>query len=277
MRTLLQDLRYALRQLAKSPGFTVTTVLTLAIGIGANIAVFSVMDAVVFRPLAIPELSRVVTVYEVENQGDQRQVTLGDFADWQHQNRSFEEIAARMPADMSLTGAGDATHVQAEFTSPAFFSIMRTNAFLGRLYDQSETQPGRDSVAVLSYGFWKMRFGNDSGVVGRKIELDQHTYTVIGVMPKTLRYPSTADLYLPFAPDEAQLGNRSAHDYLVIGRLRQGIGIRQAQAEMNVIAGHLAEQYPTTNQGWSVKVLPLLDDINGELTPLYFSLILEHF
>jgi putative ABC transport system permease protein len=274
MQTVLQDLRYALRQLRKSPGFTIAAVLTLAIGIGANTAVFSIMDAVVLRPLAVPDLNRVVTVFEQQNRGDYKQVALGNFADWQRQSHSFEEMAVRIPADMSLTGAGDAAHVQAEITSPAFFSVMRTNALVGRVFDQSETQPGRDSVAVLSYGFWKSHFGSDAAVVGRKIELDQHSYTVIGVMPKTMQYPSTADLYLPFAPADALLGNRGAHDYLVIGRLRHGVTAPQSQAELSVIAKHLAEQYPATNQGWGVKVEPLLDGINGDLTPLYFSLVL---
>lgn len=274
MQTVLQDLRYALRQLRKSPGFTIAAVLTLAIGIGANTAVFSIMDAVVLRPLAVPDLNQVVTVFEQQNRGDYKQVALGNFADWQRQSHSFEEMAVRIPADMSLTGAGDAAHVQAEITSPAFFSVMRTNALVGRVFDQSETQPGRDSVAVLSYGFWKSHFGSDAAVVGRKIELDQHTYTVIGVMPKTMQYPSTVDLYLPFAPTDALLGNRGAHDYLVIGRLRHGVTAPQSQAELSVIAKHLAEQYPATNQGWGVKVEPLLDGINGDLTPLYFSLVL---
>ena len=274
MQGLFQDLRYGLRKLAKSPGFAIAAVLTLAIGIGANTAVFSIMDAVVFRPLAVPDLNHVVTVYELQNRGDYRQVALGNFADWQRQSSSIEEMAIRSPADLSLTGAGDAAHVQAEFTSPAFFSVMRANAFLGRIFSQNEMQPGRDNVAVLSYGFWKSHFASDVGVLGRKIELDQHAFTVIGVMPKTMQFPSTADLYLPFVPADALLDNRSAHDYLVIGRLNHGVSTKQAQAEMDIIAEHLSEQYPATNQGWSVKVEPLLDDINGNLTPLYFSLVL---
>ena len=273
MQVLLQDLRYALRQLRKSPGFTIAAVLTLAIGIGANTAIFSVMDAVVLRPLAVPEMNRVVTVSEQQNHGDAKPVALGNFEDWQRQSRSFEEMAVRSSADLSLTGAGDAAHVQAEFTSPSFFSVLRTNASMGRIFEKSETQPGRDNVAVLSYGFWKSRFGSDASVLGRKIELDKRTYTVIGVMPKTMQYPSTVDLFLPFAPADAQLNNRVAHDYLVIGRLRQGITTKQAQAEINIIAEHAAQANPATNQGWTVKVEPLLDGINGDLTPLYLSLV----
>ena len=273
MSHLLQDLQYAVRQLWKSPGFTITAVLTLAIGIGVNTGGFSIMDAVVLRPLAVPELNQVVTLSEQQNHGDSQQVALANFEDWQRESSGFEELAVRNDADMSLTGAGDAAHVHAEFTSPSFFNVMRTSAFMGRVFDQSETQPGRNSVAVLSYAFWKSHFGSDAGVLGRQIELDQHAYTVIGVMPKTMQYPSTADFFLPFAPTDAQLNNRSDHDYLVIGRLRKGVTPGQAQAELNTIAEHLARAYPATNQGRSVKIDSLLAGINGEFTNLYFSLV----
>ena len=273
MHDLLQDLRYAVRQLLKSPGFTITAVLTLAIGIGVNTGGFSIMDAVVLRPLAVPELNHVVTISEQQNHGDDQQVALANFEDWQRQSGAFEELAVQSDQDMSLTGAGDAAHVHAELISPSFFSVMRTNPFMGRVFNQSETQPGRNSVTVLSYAFWKSHFGSDAGVLGRQIELDEQAYTVIGVMPKTMQYPSTADFFLPFAPSDTQLSNRSSHDYLVIGRLRQGVSPGQAQAELNTIADHLSHAYPATNQGWTVKVDSLLAGINGEFTNLYFSLV----
>ena len=273
MHTLLQDLRYALRQLRQAPGFTVAVALTLAIGIGANTAGYSVMDAVVMRPLAVPEMNRVLTVQEQQNRGDLKLVALANYEDWQHQNQSFEELAVLSPADMSLTGAGDVAHVQAEYASPGFFSVMHASALIGRVFGEGETQLGRERVAVLSYYFWKHRFDSDAGVLGRTIELDQRTYTVIGVMPKALQYPSTADLFLPFAPDAAQLANRSVHDRQVIGRLRKGVTLAQAQAEINLTAERLARIYPATNQGWSVKLVPLLEDINGPLTPLYFRMM----
>jgi putative ABC transport system permease protein len=273
MSNFLQDLRYALRQLRKSPGFAITAVLTLAVGIGANTGIFSVMDAVVLRPLAVPDLNHVVTVYEKQSQDEDDNVALANFEDWQRQSRSFEELTVRKPADMSLTGAGDAASVSADFTTPAFFSVMRTDAFLGRVFGQSETQPGRDGVAVLGYGFWRDHFASDAGVVGRRIELDQHAYTIIGVLPKAMQYPSTVDLFLPFAPTSSELANRSAHDYLVMGRLKRGTTVAQAQSELGVIAQRLAQQYPATNKGWTVRVRPLLKDMNGDLTPLYMNLI----
>ena len=218
---MFADLHYALRQLKRSPAFVVTAVLTLAIGIGVNTASFSIMDAVVLRPLAVPDLNHVVTVYEQLDHGDPQQVALANFEDWQRQSKSFEELAVRRETGVSLTGAGDAAQAQAVYTSPSFFNVLRTTAFLGRVFAATETQPGRDNVAVLSYGFWRSHFAADPAVIGRKIELDQQAYTVIGVMPKTMQYPSTADVYLPFAPTAANLANRTSRDYLVSGRLRQ--------------------------------------------------------
>jgi putative ABC transport system permease protein len=270
---LFQDLEYAYRRLWKSPGFAITAVLTLAIGIGVNTASFSIMDAVVLRPLAVPDLDHVVTIYEQQNQGQQQPVALGNFEDWQRQNRSFDELGVRLPADMTLTGAGDAAHVEGEYVSPSFFTVLETGAMLGRVFDESQTDPGRDQVAVLGYAFWKSHFGADASVVGRRIELDRHGYTVIGVMPKTTQYPSVADFFIPFAPTDAQRTNRSSHDYLVIGRLRPGVTVGQAQADLNVIAKHDSEAYPATNMGREVKVETLLADVNDDLTALYFNLI----
>ena len=273
MHTLIQDLRYAARQLWKSPGFAITAILTLTIGIGLNTACFSITDAVIFRPLAVPDLKHLVVLYEQKSHGDNQPVALADFADWQRQSRSFEELAVHNNVHMSLTGAGDASLISAEYASPSFFHVLRTGALLGRVFDQSNTQPGSDSVAVLSYPFWKSQFDANPGVVGRTIELDKHTYSIVGVMPKTMQYPSTADLYLPFAPTAAQLANRAGHDYLVVGRLRKGVSAAEAQADLNTIAGHLSQAYPETNLGWQARVTPLLADINGESAPLYFNLI----
>ncbi|MGD0903323.1 MAG: ABC transporter permease, partial [Terracidiphilus sp.] len=271
---MLQDLRYALRQLTKSPGFTIAAVLTLTIGIGANTAGFSSMDAVVLHPLAVPQLDRVVTIDEQQDRGGVEQAALANYQDWTRQSRSFEGLAVRTSQDMSLTGAGDAAHVRAALTSANFFSVLRAQALLGSVYGESECQPGSDAVAVLNYGFWQRRFAGDPAVLGRKVELDQREYTIIGVMPKTMQYPSDADFYLPFAPTPGQLADRGAHYYQVTGRLRDGVTVKQAQAEMRIVAERLANAYPATNLGLSVKVEPLLDGINGELTPLYYRLVM---
>ncbi len=268
------DVRYAWRQLIKSPGFTVTAAITLALGIGANTAIFSSMDAVVLRPLAVPAMDRVVTVFERQDRSGDRSVALANYFDWSRQTRSFEELAVRTGADMSLTGAGDAAHVHAEMTSADFFTVLRIQPVLGRLFVADECRPGRDSVALLNYGFWQRRFAGNPRIVGQKIDLDHRTYTVIGILPKSVQYPSEADIFLPLAPSPQQIANRSDHDYLVNGRLRDGVTVNQAQAELRTIAEHLATTYPSTNLGWTVRIEPLLDGINGDLTPLYYRLVM---
>ena len=145
---------------------------------------------------------------------------------------------------------------------------------LGRVFYQNETEPGRNRVAMLSGYFWKHHFNADPHIVGRTIELDLHSYTIVGVMPQTMQYPPIDDVFVPFAPDAAELGNRDAHNYFVLGRLRKGVTPDQAQAEMTVLADSLARTYPATNRGWQIKLVPLLDDFNGFYSPFFFSLML---
>jgi putative ABC transport system permease protein len=274
MPTILQDLRYAVRQLRKSPGFTIAAALTLAIGIGANTAIFSSMDAVVLRPLAVPQMDRVMTVAQQKAEGDLYRVALANFVDWSQRNRSFEELAVYALADMSLTGTGDPAHVSVAPASADFFTVLRAQPFLGRVFVNGESTPGQDAVAVLNYGFWQTKFAADPQVLGRRIQLDRREYTVIGVMPKSLQYPSTADVFVPLAPTQQQLAERSKRDYMVIGRLRSGVTVLQAQSDLRTIATQLAKSYPATNSGWTVRVEPLLDGINGEFTPLYYRLVM---
>jgi putative ABC transport system permease protein len=274
LERLWADLHYAGRQLIKSPGFSVTAILSIAIGIGANTAIFSSMDAVVLRPLAVPAMDRVLTVAEHQERSGDNNVTLANYEDWVRGSRSFEELSVRDGMDMSLTGAGDAAHVHAELTSPNFFNVLRVQPLLGRLFVADECTAGRDTVAVLNYGFWQRRFASDPSVLGRTIELDQRNYTIIGVLPKSVQYPPEADIFLAFAPTPQQLANRSDHEYLVEGRLREGVAVQQAQGELRAIAAQLAETYPATNRGWTIHAEPLLDGINGPLTPLYYRLLM---
>jgi putative ABC transport system permease protein len=270
------DLKYAWRQLRKSPGFALTALLTLAIGIGANAAVFSVMDAIVLRPLAVPDLNRVMTVAEDRGRGkfQYEWVAAANYEDWKRESRSFESLAVYKRYSMSLTGAGEAAHAEASRSTANFWDVLKTDAFMGRVFRADECQPGRDGVAVLSYSFWQKQFASDPGVLGRKIELDGRGYTVVGVMPKGLVYPPSVDLYLPLALTPAQLNDRAGHEYMVVGRLRPGVTAREADAELRGIAARLAKMYPATNLGWSVEAEPLLDNISGALTPLYTRLML---
>ena len=271
---MLNDLKFAIRQLRNSPAFALAAILTLAIGISANVAVFSLMDAIVLRPLAIPDMNRVVTVADTQNNRESIQVALGDYEDWARQSRSFEGLAIRTGAYFSLTGQGEAAHVQAAVISPNFFDLLRVQPLVGRTFRAEEAQPGRDAEVVLTYSYWQRQFGGNADVVGRRVELDGRAYTVVGVMPRMLGYPSAADLFVPLAPTAAQMQDRFSRDYLVNGRLRRGVTLQAAQAELQGIAAQLAKTYPATNLGRGVKVQPLLDTINGDLTPLYVQMIM---
>jgi putative ABC transport system permease protein len=273
--SIARDIRYAARQLRKSPTFSVTVIATLAIGIGVNVAIFSSMDAVVLRPLAVPALDRVVVLAEQQqHKPGNDAVALANFEDWTRQGHSFETLSAFQIDNLTLTGAGDAAHVRAAIVSPGFFAILRAQAFLGRLFEAGEYQSGGDAVAVLNYRFWQDHFGSSPEVIGRSVQLDERNYTIIGVLPRAMQYPPGVDFFVPFAPTPAQLADRSAHGNLVLGRLRNGVALRQAQSEMRVIANRLATAYPATNQGWTVRVEPLLQEINGDLTPLYYKLLM---
>jgi putative ABC transport system permease protein len=272
---IARDIRYAARQLRKSPAFSITVIATLAIGIGVNVAIFSSMDAVVLRPLAVPALDRVVVLAEQQqHKAGNDAVALANFEDWIRQSHSFETLAAYQIDNFTLTGAGDAAHVRAAIVSPGFFAVLRAQPFLGRLFDSAEYQPGRNAVAVLNYRFWQDHFGSNPDVIGRSVQLDERNHTIIGVLPRAMQYPPGVDCFVPFAPTPAQLADRGAHGNLVLGRLRGGITLRQAQSEMRVIADRLATAFPATNQGWTVRVEPLLEEINGDLTPLYYKLLM---
>ncbi len=270
-----RDIRYAARQLRKAPAFSITVIATLAIGIGVNVAIFSSMDAVVLRPLAVPALDRVVVLAEQQqHRNENNAAALANFEDWARQSHSFEGLSVYQTSDITLTGAGDAAQVGAATVSLNFFPVLRAQAFLGRLFDDREYQTGRDAVTVLNYRFWQAHFSSNPAVIGQRIQLDQREYTIIGVLPKTMQYPPAVELFLPFAPTPAQLADRSQHNNLVVGRLRDGVTLHQAESEMGVIANRLATAYPATNQGWTVRVEPLLQQINGDMTALYYKLIM---
>jgi len=277
MSALWNDVRYGVRQLVKSPGFTLAAVVTIAFGIGANTAIFSSMDAVVLRPLVVPQMDRVVTIAEQRDRGDDvffTTVALADYQDWSRQSRSFQQTGVLLSRNMTLTGSGDAARVQVAENSGSFFSVLKEQPLLGRIFTDAECQPGRDDVAVLNYAFWQQNFGADPAILGKTIQLDQRAYTIIGVMPRTTQYPSQMDVFVPFAPTPQQLANRADHFYLVIARLRDGVTVPQVQAEMRIVAQGLAKAYPATNQGWSVKVETLLDGVNGPYTPRYYKLLM---
>lgn len=246
---MFQDLRFGARMLAKSPGFTAAAVLTLALGIGANAAIFSMVDALVIRPLNLRELPRLVAVSgNVLQEGlDVLGISPADFFDLRRDQSVFADLTAYQQVNANLTGAGEAERVQTFQVSANFFRELSVEAALGRSFLPEEESPGRDQVAILSHTFWQHRFGADPQVIGKTIALDGRATTIIGVMPELFDFPRPVEIWTPLALSPADWNNRRAQYLSVIGRLKPGIEVATAQAEMKRLALKLAAEYPQTN------------------------------
>jgi len=270
LETLFQDVRYALRMLRKSPGFTAVAVLTLALGIGANTAIFSVMEAVLLRPLPFPDPEQLAMVWENVHlphyQNDQNTPAPGNFADWKNRNRAFSSMAAIGYRSWNLTGTGEPVRIEGEAFSADIFSVLQTYPMLGGAFTVEEDRSGAAHVALLGYGLWTNRFAADPNMIGRTIRLDEESYTVIGVMPQGFRFPDPDDqLYVPLALTEEQLANHGSHFLRVVARLKPGVTLPQAQSEMEVVAQHLTTQYPDSNTGVGVRLISLQDQRAGNM------------
>ncbi|HKY03311.1 MAG TPA: ABC transporter permease, partial [Blastocatellia bacterium] len=268
MDTLLQDVRYAIRMLAKNPGFTLAAVVALALGIGANTAIFSVVNSMLLRPLPYAEPERLLQVWETQPSKGRRQIPASypNFKDWKEQNQVFEEIAAYTEWSLNLTGAGDPERIQSAIVSPAFFSMLGVRPIIGRDFLPEEDQPGKNLVALLGQSLWQRRFNSDPNIIDRAITLGGKSFTVIGVVPRNAQVPvlsSEVELFVPVTHGFALTG-RAAHYLSVIARLKQDVSLEQAQAEVETIAGRLAQQYPDANMGRGMRVVPLLEQIVGE-------------
>jgi putative ABC transport system permease protein len=254
---MLQELRHALRVLRGSPGVTAAALAALALGIGANTAIFSLMDAVVLRPLPYPHPDRLMSVYATEK-GRGMNTSWPMFRDWQEQSRVFERLAVYAGDSASLTGSGEPLRVNAARVSPEMFSVLGVSPLVGALDSTTRT-------AVLSYGFWMQRFGGDRQALGRTLILDGQPYALAGVLPKDFRFPiqysmmEEPDIYLPLAPNP----NRRTHYLRVIGRLKPSITVGQARADMNLISAAIERAYPRLNRGEGATVRPLHEDMVG--------------
>ena len=274
MDTLLQDLRYAFRTLARGPGFTAVTVLTLAIGIGANTAVFSVVYNLLFNPLPWAQPGRLVAVWEVGPLGnDHTELSPADFHDFRTAARSFDHLVTHSWWSATLTGGPQPERVQGFLVSPDYFDALGVRPLHGRAFALGEDEPGRNGVVVLSYGLWQRRFGGDLGILGRAITVDGTTRTVIGVLPPGVTYPAPGDIWAPLTADSAIWRNRLGHWLLVTGRLAPGVSVARAQAELATISGRLRADYPATNTGWGVNVRPLERDVARQVEPLLLILL----
>jgi putative ABC transport system permease protein len=266
----VQDLRFGLRMLRKSPGFTITALLTLALGIGANTAIFSVVNTVLLRPLPYQDADRLVTVWSYNRTRgyDTDLVSPMDFADWRAQSNAFEKLAASTDVQYTMTGTGEPVTVIAYAFSADYFDVLGVRPLVGRTFSPDEEQPGKEHVVVLSYGFWQRHFGGDRELLNKTITLDGAPYTVVGVMPPEFKYPSRTELWTPLAPNPEAINDRNYRYLRVMGRLRRGEGLAQARAEMNGIASGLAKEYPDTNkEDDAVNLIPLREGISGDARP----------
>jgi predicted permease len=273
METILQDLRYGARMLAKNPGFTLTALVTLALGIGANTAIFSVVDAVLLRPLPfIKEPDRLVMIHETKfPELHDAAVTPGNFLDWKRQNTVFERLIAYTYTSFNLVGTGDPEQLSGMKVTDGFFATLGAQPLLGRDFLPEEDQPGRNNVVILSYGLWKRRFAGDSKILNQTITLSGESYTVIGVMPASIQFGGAMGLWTPMAFTARQSRDHDSHNLPAIGRLKPGVTLDQARTEMIAIAGRLAVQYKNT--GWSVKLIPLHEYVVRNIKPALFVLL----
>jgi predicted permease len=272
LETLRQDLRYGARMLLKNPGFTLVAVLTLSLGIGANTAIFSVVNAVMLRPLPYAEPERLVWLWDTQPQLPTAPASLPDFLDWKGQNHSFEQLAAFESGSMFIDTGDGMRDTPVGLVTPETFALFRVSPILGRTFTDEETLPGRFRVAVLGHGMWRSRFGSDPNVLGRTIDVSGAPYTIIGVMPEGFSFPDRAELWRPLPIDPNKL-DRGPHYLRVIGRLKPAVTLEQAQAEMSALAARLAEQYPEKIAGHGVKLELLRDVVVGDIGPALFVLL----
>ena len=269
--TFLQDVRYGLRMLRKSPGFTLVTVVTLALGMGANTTMYSSLDAMLLHPLNFPELERLVALSEPlpHNVAGTESVAPADYIDWTEQATAFEYLAAYSGWGADLTGAGEPEHVDGAFVSPSFFSAIGIGAAVGRTFTQQEETPGAEQVAVISHGLWQSRFSGDPRILDISIRLDGVPYKVVGVMPRDFSFPRATQVWVPLARSRDFVQKREKQSIFVLARLKQDVTANQAQQEMNAIAARLEQLYPQTNTGRGVSVVLLRDQATGDFTPTF--------
>jgi predicted permease len=278
MSGIRQDVRYALRQLRKSVGFTVVAVVTLALGIGANTAIFSVVNGVLLRPLQFPDPGRLVRVWHVPPAKSfpgmpTFSVSAANYLDWERQNHVFEGMAIYTFHGFTLTGSDKPEQVDACAATAGFFSTLGVQPLLGRGFTPEEDQPGRSNVVVLSHRLWQEHFGSNPGIVGHDIKLDGQGYLVAGVMPASFQFPDFAQMWTPMAWTDKEKAVRGEHHSVVIARLKPGIDLKQAQAEMNTISSRLEQQYPEDDKGWGALVVPLHEDMVSDVKPALLVLL----
>ena len=282
MANLVQDLRYALRVLLKSRGFTAAAVTVLALGIGANSAIFSVVNAVLLRPMPYPHSDRLVEVFHMPPPRSFPGITRFDvspanYLDWRAMSKSFDGMAAYTSHQATLTGLDRPETVQAAWVGGDFFRIVQVQARLGRVLTNDDDQPGRQKVAVISDGFWKSHFGSGTAALGRTLLVNRQPYTIIGVAPPAMHFPAwplgAADIWMPLAWNAEDSAVRKIHNFQVVARMKPGIPIATAQAEMNSISSQLEIAHPDADRGWGAVVVSLRDNLIGSMRTVLLVLL----
>jgi putative ABC transport system permease protein len=274
MNTFVHDLRYALRMLAKSPAFSLIAILTLGLAIGANSAIFSVVNAVLLRPLPYPQSEQLVRIFGTQPTLDEAPTSPANFLEWKEENQVFERIGTYVGQGFNLLGGDKPERVIGARVSADLLQLLRVQPALGRLFTNDEDQEGRGQVVVLSYDFWRSRFAGDPNTLRQTITLNDQSYTVIGVMPKGYAFPSArTQVWVPVAFNAAERKTRDTNFIEVVARLKPGVSIEQARANMNAIAQSQAERYPTTNTGIGAKVISLHEQTVGDVRPMLIVLL----
>jgi putative ABC transport system permease protein len=279
MQTLLQDMRYGLRMLRKNPGFTAVAILTLALGIGANTVLFSVVNGVLLNPLRYAEPDRLIALYLRVPNYDRASISYPNFLDWVHENHSFSALAAYRPDDFTLTGRGEPERVSAEMVSANFFPLLRVQPVLGRTFLPEENQIGARPVALISGGLWKRKFGSSKDVLGQSLTLNGVVYTIVGVIPADFHYTGInfqqSDVYTPIGQwNNPTFGDRRAGlGTFAVGRLKPSVTFEQAKSDMDALGRHLAEQYPEVNKDTGITLVPLKQAVVGDIRPTLLVLM----
>src|SRR5215471_5499873 len=273
MEGLSQDLRYGIRMMLRHRGFTSVAVLTLALGIGANTAIFSVVNAVILQPLPLSRPDRIIRMYGKFSGGERASTSPPDFLDYRAQNSTFEEFAAFMSSSYNLTGDGETERVLGADVTTNYFRALGITPVKGRDFLPEEEQTGLAKVAVISESFWQHRLGGSTSVVGQTVTLDGKDHTIIGVVSNTARIYDDTDVWVPLTFESDRMKVRRFHFLRAIGRLKPGVTIQQAKADLDVVSIGLEKLYPDSNTSWRLRLLPLSDDLFGDVrTGLYVLL-----
>lgn len=279
METALRDLRYGLRMLGQSPGFAVIAIATLALGIGATTALFSVVNGVLLNPLPFAQPDRLVAIYSRSANFPRSSISYPNFLDWRRDNRSFAALAAFREDDFNLTGMGQAERVKVEMISSTFFPLLGVKPVIGRQFDADEDQVGAGPVALISEGFWQRKFGGSSGVLGKTLNLNGRLYAIVGVIPASFHYHGgnfhQSDVFVPIGQwnDQTFRDRRVGMGMDAVGRLRPGVTLARAKADMDATAQHLAEEYPDADKGQGIALFPLQQDFVGDSRPFLLVLL----